>query len=81
VACMGDRAGACRVFVGRPEEKSHLEGTELDGGIILKRIFKKCDGGMEWIYLSQDREGTCECGNEPSDSVKCGKFLDWLRNC
>ena len=21
-------------------------------------------------------EGTCECGNEPSDSIKCGKFLD-----
>ena len=23
--------------------------------------------------------GTCECGNEPSGSIKCGKFLDWLR--
>ena len=20
--------------------------------------------------------GTCECGNEPSGSIKCGKFLD-----
>ena len=20
--------------------------------------------------------GTCECGNEPSDSIKCGKCLD-----
>jgi hypothetical protein len=20
--------------------------------------------------------GSCECGNEPSDSVRCGKFLD-----
>jgi hypothetical protein len=20
--------------------------------------------------------GTCECGNEPSGSVKCGEFLD-----
>ena len=20
--------------------------------------------------------GTCECGNEPSDSIKCGQFLD-----
>jgi hypothetical protein len=24
--------------------------------------------------------GTCECGNEPSGSIKCGEFLDWLRN-
>jgi hypothetical protein len=21
--------------------------------------------------------GTCECGNEPSGSTKCGEFLDW----
>ena len=24
--------------------------------------------------------GTCECGNEPSVSVKCGEFLDQKRN-
>jgi len=23
--------------------------------------------------------GTCECGNEPSGSIKCGEFLDYLR--
>ena len=23
--------------------------------------------------------GTCECGNEPSGSKKCGEFLDWLK--
>ena len=23
--------------------------------------------------------GTCECGNEPSGSMKCGEFLDWLK--
>ena len=23
--------------------------------------------------------GTCECGNGPSGSIKCGVFLDWLR--
>ena len=23
--------------------------------------------------------GYCECGNEPSGSIKCGEFLDWLR--
>ena len=55
MACMGDRAGACRIFVGRPEGKSHLEGIELDRRIILKWIFKKCVGGMDWIDLVQDR--------------------------
>ena len=35
-------------------------------------------GYMDWIGLVQDRHVTevCECGNEPSDSVKCGEFLD-----
>ena len=32
-------------------------------------------GGMEWIELAQDRD-RCECGNEPSGSIKCGEFLD-----
>jgi hypothetical protein len=25
--------------------------------------------------------GTCECGNEPSGSIKFGEFLDQLRTC
>ena len=24
--------------------------------------------------------GACEYGNEPSGSIKCGKFLDYLQN-
>jgi hypothetical protein len=23
--------------------------------------------------------GSCKCGNEPSGSIKCGEFLDWLK--
>ena len=33
-------------------------------------------GVMDWIELAQDRDrwgGTCECGNEFSGSIKCGK--------
>jgi hypothetical protein len=22
--------------------------------------------------------GSCECGNEPACSIKCGEFLDWF---
>jgi len=36
-------------------------------------------GDMDWIELAEDRgqvAGTCECGNEPSGSIKCGEFLD-----
>jgi hypothetical protein len=28
----------------------------VDGRIILKWIFKKWDGGVDWIELAQDRE-------------------------
>ena len=33
---------------------------------------------MDWIELVQVA-GTCECGNEPSGSIKCGEFLDELK--
>ena len=39
--------------------------------------------GMDRIDVAQDRNkmaGTYECGNEPSGSIKCGEFLDQLRN-
>ena len=37
---------------------------------------------MDWIELAHDRDrsaGTCECGNEPSGSIKRGEFLDHMR--
>jgi hypothetical protein len=36
-------------------EGDHLGDLGVDG-IILKWIFKKWDGGMEWIELAQDRD-------------------------
>jgi hypothetical protein len=54
-----------------------LEDPGVDGSIILKLIFKKWDGGA-WSGLIWLRIGTgcCECGNEPSGSIKRGEFLD-----
>jgi hypothetical protein len=34
---------------------------------------------MDWIQLAQDRaysRGFCEHGNEPSDYIKGGEFID-----
>ena len=46
VARMGDRQGAYRVLVWRPEGKAHLEGLGVDGMVILKRIFKTWNGTL-----------------------------------
>jgi hypothetical protein len=32
---------------------------------------------MDWIHVAQDRDH----GNEPSDWIEAGKFLDYLSNC
>ena len=33
--------------------------------------------GLDWACLGCRRlADACECGNEPSGSVKCGEFLD-----
>ena len=39
-------------------------------------------GDMDWIAGSGQGQiaGTCECGDEPSGSIKCQQFLDYLKN-
>jgi hypothetical protein len=61
-----------------------LEDPAVDGRILLKWIFEKWDGG-HGLYRSDlgygQVAGCFECGNEPSDCIKCGEFPDNLRNC
>jgi hypothetical protein len=36
------------------KESYHLENAGVDGRIIIKRIFKKWNGDMDWIGMAQD---------------------------
>jgi hypothetical protein len=81
-------SGACSTYGGREaytgfwwgnlRERDNFEDLGVDGRIILRWIFRKWDvghgldrAGSGWGQVT----GNCECGNEPSDSVKCGEFL------
>ena len=52
--------------------------------LILKWKLKILNGnswnGFIWLKKQVQVVGCCEHGNEPSDSTKCIKFLEWLRN-
>ena len=41
VARMGERRVVCRVLVGKPQGKEHLEEPDVDGKVMLKWIFRK----------------------------------------
>ena len=88
VARLGYERGVYRVLVGKPEgkrplrERDHWGDPRTDGRIILRWIFRQWDVGVwtgsSWLRIAQVA-GTCECSNEPSGSIKCGEFLDWLQ--
>jgi hypothetical protein len=58
-------------------KRDHL--GDLDGRTTLRWLFRKWGVGT-WTGSSWLRIGTgggpCDCGNEPSGSIKCREFLD-----
>jgi hypothetical protein len=77
-AC-GERRGVYRVLVGKPDEKRPLGIPRLRWKDSIKIDLQGVGcGGMNCIELVQDRQvaDACECGNEPSGSIKCAEFLD-----
>jgi hypothetical protein len=64
---------------GNLKAGGHFKDLCVDGRIILKWIFQKWEGNYE-LHLSGSGQGhvvgSCECGNKPSGSIKCGKFFE-----
>jgi hypothetical protein len=38
------------------QDYKRIRGQFLDGRIILKWIFERLGGGVDWIHLAQDRD-------------------------
>jgi len=79
VAHMGEERGVYRVLLGKPEGKRPPGRPRRRWVDNIRMDFQEVGCGyMDWSELAQDRQvaDACECGNEPSGSVKCGEFLD-----
>jgi hypothetical protein len=79
VARMGEERGVYRVLVWKPDGKRPLGRARRRWVDNIRMDLREVECGyMDWIERAQDRQvaDVCECGNEPSGSVKCGEFLD-----
>lgn len=55
MARMKDRRGDYKVLVGDLKERDCFEDLGVNENVILKWIFRKWFGGMDWTNLAQDR--------------------------
>ena len=67
---------------GNLRERDHLESLGVEGKLMLEWILTE-SVWMAWTGLIGSGRGQlagyCECGNEISDSIKCGRLFPWLK--
>jgi hypothetical protein len=52
MACAEETKTACRVFVGKPGGRNHLEDLDLDGGLKLKWNLNSMGGCELDLFIS-----------------------------
>ena len=83
MARMEEGRGVHRVLVGKPEGKRPLERPRRRWEDNIRMDLQEVGLVYEnWIGLAEEKgqvSGACECGEEPSGSIKRGEFLDQLQ--
>jgi hypothetical protein len=81
---LGEKRNAYRLLAGKPEGKRSLGRPRCSWVDNIKMDLLEIGwGGVDWIGLAQDRDkrrALCECGYEPSGSIKCWETIKWLHN-
>jgi hypothetical protein len=76
----GEKRNACKLLVGKPERKRPLGRPRREWVDNVKMDLVVVGwSNVDWIVLAQDRY-SCECGNEPSGTIKCWVSIEWLHN-
>jgi hypothetical protein len=80
VARRAEKRNAYRLLVGKPEGKRPLGRPRRRWVDLLDIDWGRC--GLDWSSSGWEQvESSCECGYEPSGSIKCWKTIKWLHNC
>jgi hypothetical protein len=73
---MGERRGAHKVLVGKPDGQRPLGISRHRWEDNIKTDLQEVGyGGLDRIDLAQKVTGICECSNYPLRSIKYGEFL------
>jgi len=73
---MGEGRGMYRVLVGKLEGKRPIGRPRRRWEDNIKVDLQEVD---VVVWTGSEVAGICECGNEPSGSIKCGEFFEWLK--
>jgi hypothetical protein len=76
---MGETRSVCRILVGKPAVKNLFGklGRRWDDNIKSGFSRSQMEGyGLDWsASVWGELAGSCECGNETLDSIKCWELL------